>query len=71
MELPEVGYVRLYQIIGCRKRGIPPIIPVSAATWWNGVRSGRYPASVKLTGARATGWRVEDIRALIAKGVTQ
>ncbi|HXD35423.1 MAG TPA: AlpA family phage regulatory protein, partial [Rhodanobacter sp.] len=33
-------------------------------TWWNGVRSGRFPKPVKL-GPRTTAWRVEDIRALI------
>jgi predicted DNA-binding transcriptional regulator AlpA len=52
----------LSQIIG--KNGNPPIIPVSAATWWNGVRTGKYPKSVKL-GERITAWRAEDIRALI------
>lgn len=41
-------------------------IPVSKSTWWAGVKSGRYPKPVKL-GPRITAWRVEDIRALIAK----
>jgi prophage regulatory protein len=64
--LPEVGFVRLSQIIGDPKREppIPPVIPISAAGWWEGVRTGRYPRSVKL-GPRITAWRVEDIRALI------
>lgn len=39
------------------------VVPVSASTWWEGVRTGRYPAPVKLGGV--TAWRVEDIRALI------
>jgi predicted DNA-binding transcriptional regulator AlpA len=39
-------------------------IPISASTWWLGVKQGRYPAPVKL-GPRITAWRVEDIRALI------
>ena len=66
--LPETGYVRLPQIIGNRKANppIPPIIPVSKSTWWNGVKTGRYPQSVKSLGPRITVWRVEDIRALIA-----
>ncbi len=38
-------------------------IPVSKSTWWAGVRSGRYPAPVKL-GPRITAWRKEDIDAL-------
>lgn len=62
--LPETGFVRLSQILGDKKKGITPIIPVSKSSWWDGVRSGRYPASVKL-GERTTCWRVEDIRKLI------
>jgi predicted DNA-binding transcriptional regulator AlpA len=65
--LPETGYVRLPQIIGDRNATppIPPIIPVSKSTWWDGVRSGRYPAPVRTLGRRITAWRVEDIRAFI------
>jgi prophage regulatory protein len=62
--LPEAGFVRLSQIIGSSKAGIPAIIPVSKSTWWSGVKSGRYPQSVKLS-ERTTAWRVEDILALI------
>jgi len=62
-ELPETGYLRLWQIIGDAKRGIPPIIPVSKSTWWAGVRSGRFPQPVKL-GPRTTAWPVEHIREL-------
>ncbi|MBV1776022.1 AlpA family phage regulatory protein [Burkholderiaceae bacterium DAT-1] len=58
-ELPAEGFVRLTQIIG---PGGP--IPVSKSTWWAGVKSGRYPQSVKL-GPRITAWRVSDIRALL------
>lgn len=63
-QLPEVGYLRLPQIIGDAKRGIPAIIPISKSSWWSGVRDGRYPASVKL-GPRTTAWTVDSIRALI------
>ena len=63
--LPTSGLVRLSQIVGDKKRGIwPPIIPVSKSTWWAGVASGRYPASVKL-GDRTTCWRAEEIKQLI------
>lgn len=64
--LPETGYVRLHQIIGNPKADppVPPIIPVSKSTWWNGVKEGRFPQSVKL-GPRTTVWRVDDIRMLI------
>lgn len=63
--VPHTGFLRLSQIIGSRKRNLPPLIPVGKSTWWAGVRDGRYPKPVKL-GARVTAWRVEDIRALIA-----
>ncbi len=63
--LPESGFVRLPQIIGDKKRGIPAVIPVSKTAWWDGVKNGRYPRPVKL-GPRTTAWRVEDIRALIS-----
>lgn len=67
-QLPETGYVRLQQIIGDSKATppIPALIPVSKSTWWAGVKSGRYPKGKKLS-TRITGWRIEDIRALIER----
>lgn len=71
MQLPETGYLRLSQIIGKRAKGkepaLPAIIPVSRSTWWAGVKTGRYPPPVRTLGSRITAWRVEDIRALIAR----
>ena len=66
--LPETGFVRLPDIIGNAKADPPikPVYPGSRSTWWEGVRSGRYPQPVKL-GPRITAWRVEDIRALIER----
>ena len=66
MKLPETGFIKLRAIIGNPKAEppTPPIIPVSRSTWLNGVKSGRYPKSYKL-GKRSTGWRVQDIRALL------
>jgi prophage regulatory protein len=64
--LPETGFLRLPHIIGDAKASppIPALIPVSRSSWWQGVKSGRYPGGVKI-GPRCTAWRVEDIRALI------
>ena len=59
--LPKEGFVRLAGILG----PMGPI-PVSKSTWWAGVKSGRFPAPVKL-GKGITAWRVDDIRALIAE----
>lgn len=66
--LPQTGFLRLPQIIGDKKANppIPALIPISRSSWWNGVRSGKYPPAVKL-GERTTCWKVEDILALIQK----
>ncbi|MBX7134216.1 MAG: AlpA family phage regulatory protein [Fimbriimonadaceae bacterium] len=61
--LPQSGFVRLSSILAPAGP-----IPVSRSTWWAGVKSGRFPQPVKL-GPRITAWRVEDIRALIERGV--
>ena len=56
--LPEDGFLRIRQILGDKKTNppIPPIIPVSPATWWAGVNSGRFPTQVKTIGERITAW---------------
>jgi len=56
VRLPETGFVRLPTILS--------VFPVSKATWWAGVKSGRYPKSVKIS-PRVTVWKVEDIRTLL------
>jgi predicted DNA-binding transcriptional regulator AlpA len=65
-QLPPTGFLRLRQITGSSKAKPPvlPIIPISNAAWWAGVKEGIYPKPVKL-GPRTTAWRVEDILALI------
>jgi prophage regulatory protein len=50
-----------------RLKAVLALLPISAASWWAGVASGRYPKPVKL-GPRITAWRVEDIRKLIEQG---
>ena len=39
-------------------------VPVSASTWWSGVKDGRFPKPMKLS-KRVTVWKSEDIRKLI------
>ena len=66
--IPETGFLRLPQIIGCPgnpkadppKPPTPALIPVKKSTWWKGVKDGRYPQGVKLS-KRCTAWRCEDI----------
>ncbi len=64
--LSEKSLLRLHQIVGDRRKGIEPIIPVSRSTWWAGCKSGRFPKPVHLS-KRITAWRVDDIRRLIDK----
>lgn len=66
MRLPDTGYLRLPQIIGCPKSGTPPLIPVSRATWFRRIAEGRYPPGV-LIGPSCRAWSVESIRELIAE----
>lgn len=54
--IPATGFVRLPQILS--------VFPVSPASWWRGVKSGRYPQSIKL-GPKTTVWKAEDIHRLI------
>lgn len=70
--LPQIGFLRIGQIIGDKKAipPIPPIIPVSKSTWWAGCASGLYPKPIKW-GMRCTVWKAEDIQSLcdrLAKG---
>ncbi len=53
-----LGYFRLNQIL--------EIFPISASTWWAGVKTGRFPSPIKL-GSRATYWRKIDILILIER----
>ena len=56
--IPETGFLRLPQVLS--------LIPLGKTSWWEGVRTGRFPKPVKLS-ARCTAWRAEDIRNLISQ----
>lgn len=60
--IPETGYLRLPVVLHH--------FPVSKSTWWAGIKTGKYPAGVKLS-ERVTGWKAEEIRALIEQGGTK
>jgi predicted DNA-binding transcriptional regulator AlpA len=55
-DIPETGFVRLPQVLA--------VIPLGKTSWWQGVKSGRFPKPVKLS-PNCTAWRAEDIHALI------
>ena len=54
--LPPTGFLRLSQVL--------KFVPVGKATWYRGIKEGRFPKPVNL-GPRTAAYRVEDIRALI------
>ena len=62
------GFYKLKEIIGDRRKGIPCILAVSRATWYQGIQKGFYPEPVKLS-SRASAWRASDIEALM-KNIT-
>ena len=39
-------------------------VPVGKSTWWNGVRSGRFPKPVKL-GPRTTAWKESEVNQIV------
>jgi prophage regulatory protein len=56
------GFLRLPEVL--------KLIPVSKATWWAGVKTGRYPPSRHL-GPRTTAWLASDIQAWISSAAAQ
>lgn len=64
-QLPETGFLRIWQVIGDSRRGLAPIIPVCRSSWWQGVREGKFPQPVRI--GRATMWRISDIKRLVAE----
>ena len=62
----EERYLRLWDIIGDKTKGIQAIIPVKKTTWWTGVKSGRFPQPIMM-GKRCTVWKASEIYALLKK----
>lgn len=55
-DLPDCAIVRVNVALA--------ITGIGRASWWNGVRDGKYPPSVAL-GPHMVGWRVGDLRQLL------
>ena len=56
--LPQEGFVRLPQVLH--------VLGIGKTTFWEGIKTGRFPAPIKL-GPRTAVWRVDDIRGLISR----
>lgn len=59
-------FLRLNQVIGDKRQGISPIIPVSRTAWYAGIAAGVYPEPIKLSGGRTSAWRESEIQAVVA-----
>ena len=68
METDILRLLWLKQIIGDPRSNPPiePIVPVSQSTWWERVKSSRYPKAIKL-GANTMVWREDDVRDLVER----
>lgn len=58
IKLPNTGFMKVQHVL--------QVIPVSEATWWQWVKNGKAPKSIKLS-PRNTVWKVTDIREFIHK----
>ena len=56
IDLDQPGYLRLQDVLA--------IFPVSRASWYAGIKSGKYPKSFPL-GPRAVGWSTASVKKLL------
>ena len=55
---PDDGFLRLQEVL--------ELIPVSRTSWYAGIQKGIFPRPVPLMGSRAKGYRIKDIKNLLA-----
>ena len=63
-ELPRSEAIDLSALGFIREQKLLDLLPIGRSTLWEGVRTGRYPAPVKIA-SRAVAWRVSDIRRML------
>lgn len=56
-------FYRIWHIIGDRNRRLLPILPISRATWYRGVRNGIFPKPIRLSSG-VSAWSATDIKHL-------
>jgi prophage regulatory protein len=62
--IPAEGFVRVSQLLGCRRRGIVPILPISRSGMYAAIKDGRIPPPIKL-GPKVIAWPAEVVRVMI------
>lgn len=72
MEKAYDRLLRIWEIIGDPKANPPikPLISISRSAWWAGVKSGKFPQSIKL-GPKTTVWRESEVLAFIEQCKTK
>jgi len=55
-------YLRISDIVRNRNSGQPGVLSISTSTWWDWVKKGKAPQSIKLSGG-VTVWRRDDVLA--------
>lgn len=60
--------LRVNQIVGDKKKGIPAKIPISRSAWYAGISAGKYPKGF-LLGPRTRVWRESEIEEIVERGV--
>lgn len=61
---PEDRLLRIDEICGDPRKGIPRMVPVDRESWRLGVLNGRYPQPIRI-GQRFTVWKLSDIEKLL------
>lgn len=64
--IPQEGYVREAQLLGCRRRGWVAILPISRSGLRLWIKDGRWPAPVHL-GPKVIAWPAEQVREALAR----
>lgn len=59
----ERRLLRLYEIVGCKKRGVTSIVPICPSGWWKLVREKKAPQPVKI--GRTTNWYRDEVYSFI------
>jgi prophage regulatory protein len=62
--IPAEGLVRVSQLLGCRRRGLVPILPISRSGLYAWIRDGRFPAPMKL--GKVIAWDAAVVREALA-----
>lgn len=60
IEYPPGALVRVPQICGNRKKGIPGILPINPGTWYKWLKAGRVPPGRRL-GENTVAWPIEQV----------